>query len=58
MQIDLSQNPHQTREPLRIKVPFLKERMGLDGNQYTLNAGGTGITYQMVLSGLYARGVQ
>ena len=30
----------------------------LNGNQYTLNAGGTGITYQMVLSGLYARGVQ
>jgi hypothetical protein len=30
----------------------------LNGNQYTLNASGTGITYQMVLRGLYARGVQ
>lgn len=30
----------------------------LQGNQYTLNASGTGITYQMVLRGLYARGVQ
>lgn len=30
----------------------------LNGNNYTLNANGTGITYQMMLSGLYARGVQ
>lgn len=30
----------------------------LNGNTYTLNANGTGITYQMVLDGLYARGVQ
>jgi hypothetical protein len=30
----------------------------LVGNQYTLNANGTGITYQMLLRGLYARGVQ
>ena len=30
----------------------------LNGNSYTLNAQGTGITFQMVLSGLYARGVQ
>ena len=33
----------------------------LNGNQYTMAAstsGGTGITYQMVLRGLYARGVQ
>ena len=30
----------------------------LQGNQYTLNASGSGIFYQMVLRGLYARGVQ
>jgi hypothetical protein len=30
----------------------------LNGNSYTLNANGTGITFQMALSGLYARGVQ
>lgn len=30
----------------------------LNGTSYTLNAGGTGITFQSVLSGLYARGVQ
>ena len=30
----------------------------LNGNSYTLNAGGTGITFQVALSGLYARGVQ
>ena len=30
----------------------------LQGNQYTLNAAGNGIFYQMVLRGLYARGVQ
>ena len=30
----------------------------LQGNQYTLNASGNGIFYQMVLRGLYARGVQ
>jgi hypothetical protein len=30
----------------------------LNGNLYTLNANGTGITFQMLLSGLYARGVQ
>jgi len=30
----------------------------LNGNSYTLNANGTGITFQMLLSGLYARGVQ
>ncbi len=30
----------------------------LQGNQYTLNANGGGIFYQMVLRGLYARGVQ
>jgi hypothetical protein len=30
----------------------------LNGNSYTLNASGTGITYQMCLDGLYARGVQ
>lgn len=30
----------------------------LNGNSYTLNAGGTGITFQMLLDGLYARGVQ
>lgn len=30
----------------------------LNGNNYTLNAGGTGITFQMLLDGLYARGVQ
>lgn len=30
----------------------------LNGNSYTLNAGGTGITFQSLLSGLYARGVQ
>jgi hypothetical protein len=29
----------------------------LQGNQYTLNASGTGITYQLVARGLYARGV-
>lgn len=30
----------------------------LNGNSYTLNANGTGITFQSLLSGLYARGVQ
>jgi len=30
----------------------------LQGNQYTLNAAGSGIFYQMVLRGLHARGVQ
>lgn len=30
----------------------------LNGNPYTLNASGTGITYQCALRGLYARGVQ
>jgi hypothetical protein len=30
----------------------------LNGNSYTLNANGTGITFQSMLSGLYARGVQ
>lgn len=30
----------------------------LNGNAYTLNGGGTGITMQMLLDGLYARGVQ
>lgn len=30
----------------------------LQGNAYTLNASGSGITFQMVLRGLYARGVQ
>ena len=30
----------------------------LNGNSYTLNSGGSGITFQAVLSGLYARGVQ
>jgi hypothetical protein len=30
----------------------------LNGTQYTLLANGTGITYQLVLDGLYARGVQ
>lgn len=30
----------------------------LNGNTYTANAGGTGLTMQMLLDGLYARGVQ
>lgn len=30
----------------------------LNGNTYTLNGGGTGITFQLLLDGLYARGVQ
>lgn len=30
----------------------------LNGNTYTLNAGGTGLTLQVLLDGLYARGVQ
>jgi len=30
----------------------------LNGNPYTLNPAGTGITYQLVYDGLYARGVQ
>lgn len=30
----------------------------LNGNAYTLNGGGTGITMQSLLDGLYARGVQ
>ncbi len=30
----------------------------LNGNTYALNANGTGITFQSLLSGLYARGVQ
>ncbi len=30
----------------------------LQGNAYALNANGTGITFQMLLSGLFARGVQ
>lgn len=30
----------------------------LNGTTYTLNAGGSGITFQALLSGLYARGVQ
>ena len=30
----------------------------LNGNSYVLNANGTGITFQMCLDGLYARGVQ
>ncbi len=30
----------------------------LQGNTYTLNASGAGITFQMLLDGLYARGVQ
>lgn len=30
----------------------------LQGNQYTMQAAGTGFTFQLVLSGLYARGVQ
>lgn len=30
----------------------------LNGNAYTLNGSGTGITYQVALRGLYARGVQ
>ncbi len=30
----------------------------LNGNTYALNANGTGITFQALLSGLYARGVQ
>lgn len=30
----------------------------LNGNAYTLNGSGTGITFQSVLDGLYARGVQ
>lgn len=30
----------------------------LQGTAYTMNANGTGITFQMVLDGLYARGVQ
>lgn len=30
----------------------------LNGNAYVLNASGTGITYQVALRGLYARGVQ
>jgi hypothetical protein len=30
----------------------------LQGNSYTLNANGNGITMQILLDGLYARGVQ
>ena len=30
----------------------------LTGNTYTVNGSGTGVTYQMLLDGLYARGVQ
>ena len=30
----------------------------LQGNNYTLNASGAGLTYQLLLDGLYARGVQ
>ena len=30
----------------------------LQGNTYTVNAGGNGFTFQLLLDGLYARGVQ